>query len=222
MLVTNRLFERNPPSREAKSIYIFCEGKKREFQYFNYFREMDSRINLEIYRLHSHENNSPQGLLNIARTCIIASRENPSPKYSFQKNDEVWIVLDSDPDKHNSRKPQIQQIREECGKREGWFFARSNPCFEVWLYYHSQPANPEFEGKEACKNWKALVGQSIKGGFDSKRHPLFIEEATSNSEKIFESKGDEPMIGCTELFLLSKRILPIIESKLKYVKGLLQ
>ena len=52
MLLTNRLFERQAPSRTAKSIYIFCEGAKREYQYFKYFKEMDSRINVEVYTGH--------------------------------------------------------------------------------------------------------------------------------------------------------------------------
>lgn len=105
MLLTNRLFERQPPSREAKSIYIFCEGAKREYQYFKYFIEMDSRINVEVYKLHPHENNSPIGLFNIAKSCILSSEENKSPKYNFQENDEVWIIIDVDKDKEDSRKP---------------------------------------------------------------------------------------------------------------------
>jgi hypothetical protein len=51
MILTNRLFERVPPSREAKSIYIFCEGAKREYDYFEYFKQLDSRINIEVYKL---------------------------------------------------------------------------------------------------------------------------------------------------------------------------
>ncbi len=61
MILTNRCFEREPPTREAKSIYIFCEGVKREYEYFKYFREMDSRINVEIYKLNPKEDNSPLG-----------------------------------------------------------------------------------------------------------------------------------------------------------------
>lgn len=62
MIVTNRLFTRRPASREAKSIFIFCEGVKREVQYFEYFKEMDSRINIEVYPLSPHEDNSPRFL----------------------------------------------------------------------------------------------------------------------------------------------------------------
>ncbi len=105
MILTNRLFDREPPTKEAKSIYIFCEGLKREFGYFEYFREMDSRINIEVYKLHPHENNSPKGLFGIAKKCVLQSKENPNPKYKFQKNDEVWIVLDVDKDKMNGCSP---------------------------------------------------------------------------------------------------------------------
>ena len=136
MLLTNRLFEREPPSREAKSIYIFCEGAKREHQYFVYFVEMDSRINVEPYKLHPHENNSPLGLLNIAKACIIPSPSNPNPKFKFQQNDEVWIVIDVDKDKEETRKPQVQKIKAFCKENVGWYITQSNPCFEVWLYYH--------------------------------------------------------------------------------------
>ncbi|MDM8529168.1 RloB domain-containing protein [Anaerolineales bacterium HSG24] len=103
MILRSRLFEREPPSREAKSIYIFCEGVKREYQYFQYFKEIDSRINVEIYKLHPHEDNSPLGLLSIAEKCIILSDDNPKPKYEFLENDEVWIVLDTDKDEKDSR-----------------------------------------------------------------------------------------------------------------------
>lgn len=218
MILTNRLFERKRPSREAKSIYIFCEGVKREYQYFEYFREMDSRINVEIYKLHPHEDNSPVGLMNIAKECILLTEENPNPKFTFQKNDEVWIVLDTDKDKNDSRRPQIQQIRVECQSLNDWNVAQSNPCFEVWLYYHQNSEKPSFDGIESCKLWKQLVNKTIAGGFQSNKHPIYIEEATENAEINFESENNIPTIGSTEVFKLSKSILPLIKTKIREVK----
>lgn len=217
MILTNRLFEREAPSREAKSIYIFCEGVKREYQYFKYFKEMDSRINVEIYMLHPHEDNSPAGLLNIAKNCILISEDNPNPKYSFLENDEVWIVFDTDKDKDDSRKPQTKKIKEFCRQKSGWFAAQSNPCFEVWLYYHHSSEKPVFENSEDCNAWKKLVNDSISGGFDSRKHPLYISRATVNAEKNFDSVNNIPTAGSTEVFRLSKSILPLIESKIKAV-----
>jgi len=79
MLLTNRKFEREEPSLTAKSLYIFCEGAKREKKYFQYFVKMDSRVNIEVYDLDDQEDNSPLGLLNIAKNSTIATKENPSP-----------------------------------------------------------------------------------------------------------------------------------------------
>ena len=217
MILTNRSFEREAPVREAKSIYIFCEGVKREYQYFDYFKEMDSRINLEVYQLHPHDDNSPLGLLSIAKKCIILDDKNPKPKYSFQKNDEVWIVLDTDMDKDESREPQIETILKEIDKIDNWNLARSNPCFEVWLYYHLHKEKPDFEENEYCANWKKIVNNSIKGGFDSRRHPIYIKSATKNAEANFESNNSKPNIGSTEVFNLSKSILPLIKLKLQKI-----
>lgn len=217
MLLRNRLFERQPPSREAKSIYIFCEGAKREYQYFKYFIEMDSRINVEVYKLNPHENNSPIGLLTIAKACILLSDENQSPKYNFQENDEVWIIVDVDKDKEDSRRPQIQEINTFCNQNKDWFVAQSNPCFEVWLYYHLFENRQSFEEDEKCSKWKSHLNDSIQGGFDSRRHPIFIQNAVENSKSNFESNDDEPLKGCTEVHGLGESMLIILKEKIDKV-----
>ena len=220
LLSRNRLFERKSPSREAKIIYIFCEGLDRELKYFQYFREMDSRINLEIYELDAHEDNSPKGLLGIAKNCILVTEGNPEPKYNFQDQDEVWIVLDSDPDKTSSRIPQIIAVKSEIKAYDRWSLVESNPCFEVWLYYHGQPIFESFEGKEACKNWKSLVNTVLPGGFDSRKHPIFIEEATRHAKENFSlDSAENPNIGSTEVFRLSESMLGLLVDKIREAKA---
>jgi len=192
MILTNRKFEREPPGREAKSIYIFCEGAKREFQYFEYFKEMDSRINVEVHKLDSNDNNSPLGLLEIAKSCISTTSNEHNPKYTFLENDEVWLVLDIDPDKYESRKPQIEQINLEIVELNNWILTLSNPCFEVWLYYHLIEEKPDLDKLKICSTWKQLVNNEVNGGFDSRRHPIFIEKAIQNSKSNFEVDGNCP------------------------------
>lgn len=214
MILTNRLFKREEPTREAKSIYIFCEGVKREYDYFEYFKEMDSRINIEIYKLKNSEDNSPRGLLNITRKCILKTKTNPKPKYDFQKNDEVWIVLDLDKDKLDSRKPQIAELINECQKNKDWHIALSNPCFEVWLYCHFSNKKPNFKGDEFCIKWKKKVNDSIKGGFDSRKHPIYINQAITNAKKNFQIKDNIPQFGSTQVYLLAESIYSILREKI--------
>jgi len=216
MILTNRLFERQPPSREAKSLYIFCEGAKREYQYFEYFREIDSRIKVEVNKLSPDDNNSPKGLYDLAENSFTGDK----PKFTLQENDEVWIVLDTDPDKSNSREEQIKQIKEDYKTRVGWFVVESNPCFEVWLFFHKNEKVEEFESDEVCRSWKQKVNGSYDGGFDSRRHPIFIEEAIKNAERNFESGNDrKPLKGSSEVYLLAKSIYIVLKHKIRAVKS---
>lgn len=217
MLLTNRLFERTPASREAKSIYIFCEGVKREYQYFEYFREMDSRINVEVHKLLSTDDNSPLGLLNEAIKCLIQSDSNPTPKYTFQPNDEVWLVFDFDPDQFDSRGNQINLIKDHCDKLTDWYFSISNPCFEVWLYYHFNDSKPQANNLSACSGWKKLVNTSISGGFDSRKHPILIHKAIINSEKNFELNANTPAVCSTDLFHLGRKIYSLVNHKIEKI-----
>lgn len=214
MILTNRLYKREEPSKEAKSIFIFCEGAKRERDYFNYFVNIDSRINIEVYQIDDQEDNSPLGLLKIAEECIIKSDVNPNPKYKFLDGDEVWIVLDIDKDKHNSREPQFVEINKRCADRPDWYMVLSNPCFEVWLYFHLHSTKAE-EISEQCKVWKSLVNTSVIGGFDARKHPVYIECAIYNAETNLKLQENKPDIGCTEVYKLGNSIFPMIKDKIK-------
>lgn len=200
MILKNRLFDRQPPSEEAKSIFIFCEGARREQRYFEYFREIDSRVKIEVHPLDASDNNSPLGLLRIAEKAMAED-------YDFREGDEVWIVVDVDPDKANSRLPQFEQIRQELEVKANWFFVQSNPCFEVWLYYHFKDELPSFTGDNYCANWKSyLPDQVIPGGFDSRKHPLLLSDAVRNAKSVFRNELAFPAKGCTNVYLLGESV----------------
>ena len=223
MILTNRLFVREEPTRDAKSIYIFCEGKEREFNYFMYFKELDSRINIEIYKLESYEDNSPIGLLSIAEKCLVKSETNQNSKYHFLEGDEVWIVLDIDKDRDESRKPQIEAVIEKCNQSNNWYIAQSNPCFEVWLLYHFFPTKITFENSDISKNWKQYLNELIPGGFDSRKHPIYITTASINAERNYSTTDNHPDEGTTNVFNLANSIIPLIKPKLdKVLKDLKQ
>jgi hypothetical protein len=218
MILTNRLFERQAPNREAKCLYIFCEGARREYNYFEYFREIDSRIKIVVNKLKPNDNNSPKGLYELAETSFRGVK----PKYFFEEIDEVWIVLDTDPDKLNSRKEQIIKIKYNCSTKGSWFVVESNPCFEVWLFFHKNKQFSEFEFDNLCKSWKQKVNESYEGGFDSRKHPIFIEEAIKNAELSFKSDViGGPTKGATEVYLLAKSIFNVIKNKIRIIKSTL-
>lgn len=215
MIVKNRKFERKEPDRDAKCIFIFCEGAKRERQYFNFFNGIDSRIKIEVYKLDPHDDNSPLGLFEIAQEAFESDKGNCKPKYEFQDGDEVWIVLDIDLDQLKSREVPIDTVDTECNKLRGWFLVKSNPCFEVWLYNHLFSDMPEFDGIEYCENWKHHVDEKIPGGFNSLKHPILIEDAIENAGNLFQEENGTPAVGCTDLFKMAKSIVSIAGERIR-------
>src|SRR5690606_40011560 len=109
-------------------------------------RRSSDLINIEVHQITPEDNNSPEGLFEIAinSTCPTGKNGN-KPKYNIIEGYEVWIVIDTDPDKDNSRVEQIVEIKSECSKKQNWFVAESNPCFEVWLYFHQNSELPRSE-----------------------------------------------------------------------------
>jgi hypothetical protein len=214
MIIKGRSFERRPPDRNAQSIFIFCEGVKRERKYFEYFKEFDSRINIEVYPLSSVEDNSPLGLFRCACDSIIHSETNPNPRYELLEGDQVWLVFDSDPDKMSSRERQIPEIMNQCVSL-GWKLGESNPCFEVWLWYHLKTELPSDSSDNLgqCSIWKEAQNQF--GGFNSSKHPFYIQSAISLMEKMVGSESRRPKVGQSNVYLLGKEILEFVGHRLE-------
>ena len=199
----NLLYTREEPTKDAKLIIIYCEGKKREKDYFNYFSEISSKIRLEVEAPSQHDNNSPSGLFQKVISHTIKSKENPSPKYNI--DDEIWIVFDTD-----KWGEQINTVREES-KDYSWNIAQSNPCFEVWLFYHLFEFE-EFEGMENPNRWKTFLNKKISGGFSSKKHPIFVKTAIENAKKVFD---ESITIGSTEVYKLAESFYPYVSDKIE-------
>lgn len=90
--------------------------------------------------------------------------------------------------------------------------AQSNPCFEVWLYYHLHSQKPKPEDVEKFNGWKSFVNKSIKGGFDSRKHSIFIGTAIENTKKNYSETNGKIDIACTEVFKLAETFYPFVKS----------
>ncbi len=152
---------------------------------------------------------------------------NNPQEYDKKEGDEIWLVLDTDFEIENpnlqvieNKKEILLSIRQKC-KEQCWNVAQSNPCFEVWLYYHQESDIPvfpagDYENIETAKNWKKHVSKIITGGFNSKKHFIFIEKAIKNPKAVFESyENGMPKPATTEVFLLAEKIYPFIKGYLE-------
>ena len=211
MILRSKSYERKAPSIDAKMIIIYCEGRKREFDYFKYFIGISSKINIEPIELEHDEDNSPVGLYNKAYKDLIDSGSDESLKYELDSVDEVWFVIDTDKWEH-----KIIELRELCKDKNNWFISQSNPCFETWLYYHYNTNMASFEGMDKSSNWKSFVNNNtFPGGFDSRKHPIYIEDAIKNSKNNFLNISN---LASTEVFLVAESFLPFVKDVIDPIK----
>jgi hypothetical protein len=196
----NKLYTKREPDKEGKLYFIFCEGEKRETTYFYFFNRLASQIIIQIVPIENGRN-SPMGLYRNA-CSLIKDGNNPNPPYELHDLDEVWFIIDTD-----KWEAQIDELRNCAAKRQNWFVAQSNPCFEIWLYYHFEKNKPA----EFVTNWKAYLNDKIPGGFNPNKHPVHIQTAIVNSEKNFSASNDQPDPLTTEVYVLAKKILPLVK-----------
>jgi len=216
-LSRNKVYEKVEPFKDAKKIYIFCEGEKREIDYFNFFQGLVSNINI-IPVPNDNGMSDPIKLKEKAELCI----KKGDISLSEELRDEVWFVIDTDRWNEGNKIGTLKTFVQENNKSyKGWFVAQSNPSFEIWLYYHFYSEKPDNKEILTFISFKEFVSMKIKGGFDSRSMPLEIQQATLNAEKNFECENEQPKIFSTEVFILAKQIINFTKKQLDQCLGII-
>lgn len=106
--------------RYKRKFWISTEGRKTEYNYFSMFTQINSTISIEV--ISSNHKSNPTN---------VYKRVYKQIQY-FQKNDEVWIVIDKD----NWPEDDLNELVNSCSKNHNHYLAVSNPKFEYWLLLH--------------------------------------------------------------------------------------
>jgi hypothetical protein len=198
-------YEKKIAFRDAFFFIIVCEGQNREPEYFRFFDGVSSRI--KVVSVASEDGNSSPSKL------IANAIEKEFELDANADKDRVWFVIDTD--RWNK---QLHEIRAECDKHPHWRVAQSNPCFEVWLYFHAKSQIPMLPNLSQCNNWKPYLPTIINGGFNHDYHPVAIGIAILNSKASFQSNGYFPEPGSTQLWELGEELICFIEKDLEGLK----
>jgi hypothetical protein len=194
-------YEKKISFRDAFYFIIVCEGTNREPDYFRFFDGMSSRV--KVVPVASTLGSAPQHLVSVA----LAKEEELDAK---AERDLVWFVIDTD-----RWREQLHEIRQECARHPHWQVVQSNPCFEVWLYFHAKSQLPPLPHIEHCNNWKPYLPTIIQGGFNPDIHPIAIETAIINAKAAYQASGYFPNPGSTQLWELGEDLLPLIKKELE-------
>lgn len=198
-------YEKKAPFRDASLFVIVCEGQNREVDYFRFFDGMSSRLKI-VPVSNADGRSAPERLIPCA---IEAERE-----YGFVPDtDRLWFVIDTD-----RWREALHLIRAEAAQHTYWQIAQSNPCFEVWLWFHATSRLPELDDPGQCKSWKALLNTRIRGGFSSDTHPVAIGTAVQNARTTYQSQGYFPKPGSTQVWQLAEELLVLIGKDLRTIE----
>jgi hypothetical protein len=171
----------------------------------------------------------PLKLMELAERVLLGDTR----KYTidYLQRDKIWFAIDTDTwEKEGKIAPlrkfckdknaQIPEKYSEVKPYEAWNVAQSNPCFEVWLYYHHYAEKPDKEDVEVHTSVKAYVHEQIAGGFDFQRDPTRLQDAIDNSEKNYSQQGNgKPNWFATEQFLLGKEIMAFVKTEVRKLRN---
>lgn len=227
MIQRRREYGKKEPSRDAHKIYIVCEGKGTEPDYFAFFEGLSS--NLQVITIPPTDGTDPLKLMERAKQVLMGEEREYTVEY--EHGDTMWFVIDTDKWEEQGK---IAPLREFCSQQnasisdaldevktyQAWNVAQSNPCFEIWLYYHIHDKKPDTEDVEKCASFKEYVDGSILGGFDFEKDPARIEDAIANTERHFSRDGNGLLrLFASEVFLLGKEIDGFVSSDIKKLRN---
>lgn len=202
MPLLNKLkYSKKKPWRDAKLFLVICEGERREYQYFNYFDGLSRK--LKIISVPNNEGKS-------APKHLQVNAERAAQEFDDGGDYELWIVMDVDVWKDKD----LHELQTFCSEKS-WFVAISNPCFEVWLYFHFEKTGLEANHLNRCKTWKVEVDKLGNSGFDSAYHPALLATAIQNAKANYSEGGYFPSVGSTQIYRLGEKIYQLVEDVLK-------
>lgn len=227
MITRRKDYTKRAPSKDSSKIYIICEGAETETEYFRFFEGLSS--NLELIIIPPESGTDPLKLMELAIRTLLD--DNRKYTLDYLQHDRIWFAIDTDSwEKEDKIRPlrtfcerknqEFPKIYDEAKPYTAWNVAQSNPCFEIWLYYHHYNTIPDPEEIRRHPSIKAFINSSIAGGFNYQKDPAKLKDAISNSARNFNRQRDgNPAIYSTEQHLLGNEILSFVASELQKLRN---
>jgi len=208
-----RGYKRETPEdlfRDYKLFAIACEGQKTEPNYFKVFRLMSRKLKVDIIDYEEDDRKGSQiGQLKSAPKWVLDKAVKYIEDEGLIDEDSLWFVLDVD----RWESEQLRNIAQWCAEHPNWHIVLSNPCFEVWLYYHKK-ANIAVSDSQTCHDFKHEISTFDKGGYHPYKYVPYLTSAIANA-KAAESDPDHyfPVPKETKVYLLGEALLEEIGRK---------
>lgn len=181
--------------RDHRKFVIVAEGE-REDDYFGYFNRINRRIAVSIVQ---------RDLGKSACKYFLQRLDEYDNSSGLEPGDLVWFVMDVD----KWERDDIEELYQICSKNSNWGIAISNPCFEVWLYFHY--GDPSSIKPPTSKKMKQALNTLVPGGYNRMHFVKQIKQATQNAKKSdTNAKYYFPNVLQTKVYNLGAEMLKFI------------
>jgi hypothetical protein len=183
------------PSRKGKNrsykncIYIYCQGEKTEYGYFESLRNKIYKQRKEQKKFSSKKNDEESELdIRVETKRLSPEKLSEKIKRTMARNEyddalEVWYVFDKD-DTLN------QEFNNIAGDEPTGFMRSiySNPCFELWIYLHFINCEASWDSKTMIEKTKNLYCKRIGKQYNKNDKDLYKNLEPYQSEAISRAK----------------------------------
>lgn len=209
-------YQKAMPVVPVTQIFTISGGTERERKYIEQFKN-SKRVTLVFI--------SKKGTGMIPEEMRKTTQESIHNEYFddyqgqrryYLDGDKIFLLQDVD---HYGL--ELQQFYKEDGKNENYKWIISNPCFEIWLYYHYYQ---ETDQLSECKNieiikrsaWlKKKLNDIVNGGINPGNLIDKMCTAINNSQNnLIKDKDDFPDLFMTEMYLVAKAIKDAMKDEL--------
>ncbi|MEM9746032.1 MAG: RloB family protein [Actinomycetota bacterium] len=186
---------RRPTRATLPIVAIIAEGEVTEAQYFTQFhRALRARLAVDLRN--EGRGCDPLTIVREARRLLVANEKNHR-RGRGRDFDELWCVFDVD--EHETLDEASVFARDH-----GVNVAVSNPCFEIWLWWHhgEQTAHIERHGiQRRCREAGLIRGKELVEDFVP-AHPQAARRASEMDRRHSSAGsplGSNPSSGMPEL-----------------------
>lgn len=198
MITRRKYYEKLQPTKDAHKVYIVCEGKGTEPDYFAFFEGLSS--NLEVVVIPPEDGSDPMKLKALAESKFFG--DDSKFRIDYQAHDTLWFVIDTDT---WEREGKISPLRRFCS-------SINSEGAEAWKKFA--------EDVESHPSFKEYVNSVISGGFDFQRDPARLEAAIANSKANFiVDEASSPNLYSTEVYRLGEEILGFVKKNLERLRN---
>ncbi|HNB10769.1 MAG TPA: RloB family protein [bacterium] len=163
--------------RSYSMIWIYPEGSEVEVDYFEYFKDISSRIKVVINNDADKEKKDTRS----ANKWLIDRYAEIRNNIDKTIGDSAWFIIDVDRKSNEDIHNLDTAVRDDGIAK----VIISNPCFEVWKLYHCNHSEPY---NTSCQIMKTRLHEITKG----KSHPLNLLSGIYDAIKLAKSEDPQP------------------------------